>query len=89
MGQKPIVGSNPTVSATHAHTSRASGQKLKKPPKDVPKTELLERVSVYLVTPYQVNAGCAKVGFEMGLDVKGIAPLNSPRQPKTSVFVNL
>ncbi len=82
MGQKPIVGSNPTVSATHAHASRVYGQNPKKPPKDVPKTELLERVSVYLVTPYQVNAVCAKVGFVMGLEVKGIAPLNLPANQK-------
>ena len=47
--------------------------------KDLHKTEPLEQVSVYLVTPYQVHAGCAKVGFEMGLEVKGIAPLNFPR----------
>ena len=47
--------------------------------KDLHKTELLERVSVYLVTPYQVNAVCVKVGFETGIEVKGIAPLNFPR----------
>ena len=74
-----MEGSNPTLYATHSFKQRVYGQKSEKPPKDAPKTELLERVSVYFVTPYQVNAGCAKVGFEMGLDVKGIAPLNSPR----------
>ena len=71
MGQKPIVGSNPTVSASYAHASRARGQKLKKPPKGVLETELLEQVSVYFVTAYQVNAVCARDGFEMGLEVKG------------------
>lgn len=55
--------------------------------KDLPKTELLRQGSAYLVTSYQGNAVSAKVGFETGLDVKGIAPLNSPRQPKTSVFL--
>ena len=77
-----MEGSNPTLYATHSFKQRVYGQKSEKPPKDAPKTELLERVSVYFVTPYQVNAGCAKVGFEMGLEVKGIAPLNLPRHQK-------
>jgi hypothetical protein len=56
----------------------SSGRRLLKPPKNVPKTELLTQESVSLLTTYQVNAVCDKVGFEMGLEVRVSHRLTAP-----------